>query len=158
MNVMLCVCYITPNTERFAYLQFCDASVLFAFFVRLCHIGVGGGRGTAPSTPIEKIRANLKNIWADLNLKTFFRDHTNLFLEKTVLIWKYFVLNIQADSFCPPPPKKKTVLLSYGHTLLLRREVPVPKCHSKGRSHALLRRESNHLRELRNLRIQTLPA
>jgi len=48
-----------------------------------------------------------------------FRDHTNpmrkkgkilvktFFLEKTLYIWKCFVLNILADSLCLPPPQKK---------------------------------------------------
>jgi len=34
------------------------------------------------------------------------------FVENTLHIWKYFVLNIRADSSCLPP---QTVLLSYGH-------------------------------------------
>jgi len=43
----------------------------------------------------------------------------DLFGEHTLYIWKYFVLNIRADSSCllsaPPPPPKKTVLLFYGY-------------------------------------------
>jgi len=64
---------------------------------------------------IENIRVNLK-------MKTIFRDHTNpmrkkgkflrrSFLENT-LLWKYFVLNIWADSLCP---STQTVLLSYSY-------------------------------------------
>jgi len=35
---------------------------------------------------------------------------------KFLYIWKYFGLNIRADSSCPPPPQ--TALLSYGYVLM----------------------------------------
>jgi len=38
------------------------------------------------------------------------------FLEDTLYIWKYFVLNIRADSY--PTPIPQTVLLSYGCRVL----------------------------------------
>jgi len=47
----------------------------------------------------------------EILLKTFF-------MENTIYVWKYFILNIQANSFCPQP-----VLFSYGYRLCLTKAV-----------------------------------
>jgi len=56
-------------------------------------------------------------------VKTFFRDHNNpmsktvenfnidFLFENTLHIWKYFILKIWTDSFCPHSPTPQTVLL-----------------------------------------------
>jgi len=77
------------------------------------------GKSGIYSGKFESFRANLK-------IKTFCKDHNNpmrkkgkvlvktfFVLESTLYIRKYFVLNIRADSSCPPSPQ--TVLLSYGY-------------------------------------------
>jgi len=80
----------------------------------LRYIGVGeGGKGASYPDKSETYPGNFENIPANLKMKTLF--HTNPMRKRENFSWKYFVLNIRADSF-RLPPHLQTVLLFYSHT------------------------------------------
>jgi len=71
--------------------------------VTIISIGVGdrgaGRKGGTLVSPLDINSGKSENIWA---LNPLFVIFLKTFFWRTLYIWKHFVLNIRADSSCPP--------------------------------------------------------